>query len=46
MTDEMVHSMTTGRHLECPIRTELVVKFELVLIERKQSSGFQRNSII
>ena len=31
---------TIGRHLECAIQTELVVEFELALIERKQSRRF------
>ena len=35
-----------GRYLDCAIHTELVVELELVLIEKKQSCGFQRNSVI
>ena len=35
-----------GRHLECAIQPELVVKIEFVLIERKQSCRFRHNSII
>ena len=44
----MAHYFTIiGRHLECAIQPELVVKIELVvLIERKQSCRFRHNSII
>ena len=43
----MAHSFTIiGRHLECAIQPELVVKIEFVLIERKQSCRFRQNSII
>ena len=37
---------TIGCHFECAIQTELVVEFELALIERKQSRRFRHNSII
>ena len=43
----MAHYFTIiGRHLECAIQPELVVKIEFVLIERKQSCRFRHNSII
>ena len=43
----MAHYFTIiGRHLECVIHPELVVKIEFVLIERKQSCRFRHNSII
>ena len=43
----MAHYFTIiGRHLECAIQSELVVKIEFVLIERKHSCRFQHNSII
>ena len=42
----MAHYFTIiGRHLECAIQPELVVKIEFVLIERKQSCRFRHNSI-
>ena len=38
----MAHYFTIiGRHLECAIQPELVVKIEFVLIERKQSCRFR-----
>ena len=43
----MAHYFTIiGRHLECAIQPELVVKIEFVLIERKQSCRFRHNPII
>ena len=42
----MTHYFTIiGRHLECAIQPELVVKIEFVLIERKQSCRFRHYSI-
>ena len=40
----MLLCLTFGRHFECAI--QLVVEFELALIERKQSRRFRHNSII
>ena len=43
----MAHYFTIiGRHLECAIQPELVVKLESALIERKQSCQFRHNYII
>ena len=43
----MAHYFTIiGRHLECAIQPELVVKIEFVLIERKQPCRFRHNSVI
>ena len=43
----MAHSLTKSNgHLEGTTHTQLVVGIELVLIERKQSGRFERNSIL
>ena len=43
----MAHYFTMiGRHLECAIQPELVVKIEFVLIERKQSFDFDFGTIL